>query len=301
MPGAKSIYVNECLDGMFIGVDWFDDIDLTNRLPDNWRDFNKEFIPIYLETYPDKTKIAAGLGCGMTWTVCKGLNNEDIVLMPDGKGNYHVGEVGGDYEYVKGEILPHRRTVVWYEETIARSDMSEALQRSTGSVGTSSQITKYAEEIERLMSGVKPPTLISTDETIEDPTAFVLEKHLEDFLVANWSSTELGKDYDIYSEDGVMIGQQFQSDTGPLDILAISKNKKELLVVELKKGRASDSVVGQVQRYMGYVLEELAEEHQTVKGVIIALDDDIRIQRALRVTNNIDFYRYQISFKLNKV
>jgi restriction system protein len=71
-------------------------------------------------------------------------------------------------------------------------------------------------------------------------------------------------------------------------------------VVELKKGRASDSVVGQVPRYMGYVQEELAEENQVVKGVIIALEDDIRIRRALTVAKNIEFYRYQISFKLIK-
>ena len=72
------------------------------------------------------------------------------------------------------------------------------------------------------------------------------------------------------------------------------------LIVELKKGRASDSVVGQLQRYMGYVRDELAEENQTVKGIIIALEDDTRIQRALAVTNNIEFYKYQVSFKLYK-
>jgi restriction system protein len=71
-------------------------------------------------------------------------------------------------------------------------------------------------------------------------------------------------------------------------------------VVELKKGRASDNVVGQIQRYMGYVLEELAEEHQTVKGIIIALEDDNRIKRALAVAQNIEFYRYQVNFKLFK-
>lgn len=71
-------------------------------------------------------------------------------------------------------------------------------------------------------------------------------------------------------------------------------------MVELKKGRVSDNVVGQIQRYMGYVKEELAEENQQVKGIIIALDDDIRIKRALAVTNNIEFYRYQVSFKLFK-
>ena len=74
---------------------------------------------------------------------------------------------------------------------------------------------------------------------------------------------------------------------------------QELLVVELKKGRASDVVVGQIQRYMGYVLGELAEESQSVKGVIIALEDDLRLRRALKVTHNIDFYRYEVSFKRN--
>jgi restriction system protein len=30
------------------------------------------------------------------------------------------------------------------------------------------------------------------------------------------------------------------------------------------------------------------------------LEDDIRIKRALSVANNIDFYKYQVSFKLYK-
>ena len=114
------------------------------------------------------------------------------------------------------------------------------------------------------------------------------------------NQTELGKQYDIYEEDGELVGQQYPSDTGPIDILAVSKDKKILLIVELKKGRVSDNVVGQIQRYMGYVKEELAEPNQEIKGIIIALEDDIRIRRALSVTNNIEFYRYQVSFKLFK-
>jgi restriction system protein len=119
-------------------------------------------------------------------------------------------------------------------------------------------------------------------------------------LVQNWKQTELGKHYEIFEEDGEIVGQQYPSDTGPIDILALSKDKKTILVVELKKGRVSDNVVGQIQRYMGYVKEELAEKDQTVKGVIIGLDDDIRIRRALSVTNNIEFYRYKVNFQLYK-
>jgi restriction system protein len=187
---------------------------------------------------------------------------------------------------------------------IDRSDMSEALRNSTGSIGTVSNIDRYAEEIEKLIGGyVQVPvsqSLISSDPTVEDPTIFALENHLEDFLVHNWPQTELGKDFDIFEEDGELIGQQYQTDTGPLDILAISKDKTRLLVVELKKGRASDSVIGQVQRYMGYVKDELAKEGQSVEGVIIALEDDQRIKRALSVAPNISFYKYQVSFKLIK-
>jgi len=119
-------------------------------------------------------------------------------------------------------------------------------------------------------------------------------------LVKNWKNTSLGKQYDIYELDGVLVGQQFPSDTGPLDILAISKDRNTFLVVELKKGRVSDNVVGQIQRYMGYVKEDLAEPHQEVKGIIIGSEDDVRIRRALSVTTNIEFYKYKVNFKLTK-
>jgi restriction system protein len=297
MLGQKSIYAAECFAGSFIGTDFGIDQDLTKKLPEEWRAFNQEFIPIYLAKHPDKTKIGAGLACGALWTVSKGITRGDLVLCPDGSGHYRVGEVNGDYTYEPGKILFHRRPVQWLNVSIDRAAMSEALRNSTGSIGTVSNISRYSEEIERLIGGVSAPKLISTDETVEDPTAFALEEHLEDFLVKNWAQTELGKEYDIYEEDGEK-AQQYQTDTGPLDILAISKDKNRLLVVELKKGRASDAVVGQTLRYMSFVQEMLAEKDQTVHGIIIALEDDQRIRRALAMVSNILFYRYQISFKL---
>ena len=300
MLGAKSVHADECYKGNFIGCDFDIKHDLTNELTDIFKDFNKKFIPIWLEQHLGKSKIAAGLSCGYTWTITKGIRNGDIVLCPDGQGNYYVGEVVDTYEYHPEGVLPHRRSVKWYPNTIERATMNTALRNSTGAIGTVSEITKHSEEIERLMGDTGLPDLIATDETIEDPSVFALEKHLEDFLVKNWNQSELGKHYDIYEEDGELVGQQYPTDTGSIDILAISKDKKTLLVVELKKGRVSDNVVGQILRYMGYVSEELAEENQQVKGAIIASEEDLRIKRALSVTRNIDFYRYQVNFKLFK-
>ena len=76
--------------------------------------------------------------------------------------------------------------------------MSESLRHSAGSIGTVSNVSKYRDELEQLIKGeVKIQALMSQDPTVEDPTVFALEKHLEDFLVANWSSTPLGRTHDL--------------------------------------------------------------------------------------------------------
>ncbi len=295
MLGQQSADATTCRNGGFLGADFGIDQDLTNQLPEDRKDFRRVFVPIMREMFPNKTKIGVGLSCGSLYTIAKGLRHGDTVLCPDGAGSYHVGEVVGNYSYQPGEILPHRRTIIWNDELVERADMSTALKNSTGSMGTVAEISQFADEIESLVSGKNSPI-----GPVDDSTVFVLEKHLEDFLVQNWCQTELGKRYDLVEVDGKVVGQQYPTDTGPIDILAVSKDGKELLVVELKKGKASDKVVGQVQRYMGCVLEDLAEPGQDVRGVIIALEDDLRIRRALSVTRNIDFYRYEVSFDLFK-
>jgi restriction system protein len=303
MLGRKSAYANDCFAGNFIGADFGIQEDLSRQLPDEWRAFNKQFIPVFLTAYPEKTRVGAGLACGALWTLSKGMERGDLVLCPDGAGNYRVGEVQGDYYYSAGHPLRHRRRVRWLDTVIPRSDMSEALQNSTGSIGTVGNVSHHGPEIEALLGAGPasfPPRILASDPEIEDPVAFAMEKHLEAFLVANWNQTLLSKDFAIYEEDGELVGQQYATDAGPIDVLAISHDKKRLLVVELKRGRASDAVVGQVLRYMGFVKEQIAEEDQLVEGVIIALEDDQKMRWALLSVPSISFYRYEISFKLVK-
>ena len=91
---------------------------------------------------------------------------------------------------------------------------------------------------------------ISLESNLTPKSSFVLEKHLEDYIIKNWSNIELNKNYNIHKENNKLC-TQYSTGSGPLDILAISKDQKEFLVIELKKGRASDIVMGQIQRYMG--------------------------------------------------
>lgn len=301
MLGKGSQYASDCFSGGFIGADFGISEDLTYKLPEEWRNFNKEFIPIIMAADPNKTKIGAGLACGALWTVAKGIRKGDVVLCPDGTGVYRVGRVTSDYYYLAGQILPHRRKVEWISALLQRSELSESLRNSAGSIGTISKLTAYAEEIEGHLAeagaGTGPP-IVASDPDVVDPTSFALETHLEEFLVRNWDQTLLGQDYSIYAEEGELIGQQYLTDAGIIDILAVSKDGKRLLVVELKRGRTSDVVVGQTLRYMGFVGEQLAGDGQTVEGVIIGLEDDPRLRWALIPVPSIKFYRYRIDFQL---
>jgi restriction system protein len=301
MLGAGSIEANNCRANGYLGTDYDVREDLTGQLPDNWREFSAVWLPRLLPIHG--TRISAGLGAGNLWTVSKGISIGDIVLSPTGIQNeLMAGEVTGDYHYVAEGPLHHRRSVRWFPGTIRRDELSSELRASLGSGGTVVRLDRHEIEILRAIGEVPPQSpIVSTDPSIEDATQFAMEKYLEEFLIHNWNQTDLGKEYDIFTEDGEPVGRQYQTDTGPMDILAISKDKSKLLVVELKRGRASDSVVGQIQRYMGYVLEVLAEANQEVHGVIIALESDLKIQRALKVSKNIDFYRYIINFKLEQI
>jgi len=300
--GKANVYAEECRKDGYVGTSWFADTDLSKKLASvtDWRMFNKEMIPVYLATSPDTKKVAAGLFCGFTYTVAKSILLGDIVLSPIGDGKYMAGEVASDYTFVPHTQIPHRRSIKWFQRTFEASEFTEPLKNSLGSIGTVTSLHKYVNELEALLQGETPSVIYSQNAEIEDPTVFALESHLEEFLIANWISTDLSKEYEIFEEQGELVGQQYPTDTGPIDILAISKDKKTLLVIELKKGRASDVVVGQTQRYMGYIQDELAETGQSVKGLIIGLSEDLRLKRALAVAPNIEFCRYQVNFKLLK-
>jgi restriction system protein len=300
MLGRKSDLAEKCRLEGFIGADFDISEDLSQHLPDEWREFNEKWIDKLLPGR--KSKVSAGLAAGSLWVISKGIKQGDIVLSPTATpGELQVGEVTSDYEYVKGGPLQHRRHVKWFSERLYRESLSAELRGGLGYAGTVCTLDPYGEEILRVLGQLPTVSPIqSIDPEIQDPSSFALEKHLEDFLVENWAHTEIGKTHDILTVDGEVVGQQYQTDTGPIDVLAISKDKSELLVIELKKGKASDNVVGQVQRYMGFVKDMLAEDGQIVRGLVIALEDDLRIRRALSVTQNIDFYRYEISFRLSK-
>jgi hypothetical protein len=126
---------------------------------------------------------------------------------------------------------------------------------------------------------------------------FPLEKYLEDFLVSNWEKTVLGKTLALHVEDDE-IATQYSTDLGPIDILARDKSNHDWVVIELKKGKSSDAVVGQLLRYMGWVKKHRATGCESVRGIIITSAPDDRIKYAMLVSHGVSFYTYRVSFDL---
>lgn len=297
--GTGGRNAEEMIAAGYLGVDFIGDYDIKPHLGQGAGAFRGAMNTVYLEMYPGKSRIAAGLAMGNLWVACEGIREGDMVLAPKPGRTYQYGIVAGEYEYHPGTELPHRRRVDW-KGSLNRDDMSPVLASSAGSLMTVFQLSAHVAELATLtqLADQAQPIALAISAQVEDHLAFQMEKQLEDFLVHNWRRTALGREYDIYEEGGQLVGQQYPTDTGPMDILAISRDRSRLLVVELKRGRASDAVVGQIQRYMGFVHEALLEPGQTVEGVIIAQEDDLKIRRALSIAKDIRFMKYRVEFHL---
>ncbi len=120
-----------------------------------------------------------------------------------------------------------------------------------------------------------------------------MERELEDFLVENLTLIEDG--LKLYTDERGQSGRHYPTDVGVVDLLC---NKgAELVVIELKKGRSSDAVVGQISRYMGWVKQNLAEA-SNVRGIIIVHDYDPKLAYAVSAHDKllVKYYEIQIRF-----
>jgi hypothetical protein len=137
--------------------------------------------------------------------------------------------------------------------------------------------------------------------TPQQSAEFVLEAHLEEFLVGNWKSIRWGRSLEIWNSPDGQSGHQFSTPIGRLDFLCTDTQTGALVVVELKRGRPSDKVVGQAARYIGYVRTHLAAPGQPVEGLIVAHDADEALRYAVAAFPGLQLMTYEVTFQLNTV
>ena len=137
---------------------------------------------------------------------------------------------------------------------------------------------------------------IKNEESPVSQGLFYMEKQLEDFIISNWENTKFGAQYDLIHEDGELISQQYPTDIGKIDILAMDKKSKNFVVIELKKNQTSDDTVGQLLRYMGWIKKNKQDEG--VKGIIVAGQFDNKLDHARSMIPNCEVFLYEVDFKL---
>jgi len=94
-------------------------------------------------------------------------------------------------------------------------------------------------------------------------------------------------------------GQYVTEDAGTIDFLCLDKDDN-FVVIELKR-KATDTTVGQICRYMGYVKQTYCKNGKKVRGLILADDKDKSLTYALNILSDvIEFRKIELSIKILK-
>lgn len=279
--------------------------DTTNNLISiGWQlgDFSKmnrdELYKAVAAKYPDRPPPTQGLFTNMLWAFYHEINLGDFIIARRGRKILAaVGNViqSAFYSPAKNPATPHPNFlgVKWLDHP-----RDKIFPNLVFPMHTLSEISEA--QYNNLLEGSNLQDVDSElAEPIEDPNAFVLEKYLEDFIVSNFDMIFKGS-LQIYEDIEGNIGQQYTTDIGQIDILAVEPKSDSFVVIELKKGRPSDQVIGQILRYMGWVKKNLCKQGQTVKGLVICRDSDLKLSYALEMTNDIDVRYYNVFFKLKE-
>jgi tetratricopeptide (TPR) repeat protein len=161
--------------------------------------------------------------------------------------------------------------------------LQEAIEVLRQDVDKKGNLTRYAQqEITRLQAR----TTLRSDPEVEDrslepagpkrrkampPSEVSKEQWLEMHIVESIVRGDrvFGRSLRMYDE-GPYYGRQLPIPecNRRLDLLVEDLDTQDLIVVELKRGRADDAVVGQIASYMAWVRDHLAKPGQKVRGII---------------------------------
>ena len=191
----------------------------------------------------------------------------------------------------KKEHTAHRDGIIEY----VRSSQPEHVKKGRRTPpGLTSLLNKLKKEGILSTEGLEKGYYTLAEEFEEEkedveisPYSVSLEKDLINYLASDPSQIQEGlelkeKEYDTRN-------------VGRIDLLCIDRNR-DFVVIETKKGKESDKVVGQIQRYMGWINRNLAKNGENVRGIIIVNEFDEWLDYAVSVNDNIQLKYYEVKF-----
>jgi len=175
------------------------------------------------------------------------------------------------------QFFPHSRWqkshYSWYKSQINTGKISIPIEATVNSI----------DEIENE---------IDTDIEASLEARVSLERDLHDYLAQRLCELEPG----LKVHDN---GVEYQTDAGRIDILA-DDNEGQLVVIEIKAGKAMDNAVGQILGYIGY-LSSNQKNQKNIRGILVASSFDDRVVYASKGLPNIKLVRYKLSFSFNEI
>ena len=130
----------------------------------------------------------------------------------------------------------------------------------------------------------------------------ISERALEEHLETNWRATEfarLGIELASEAKHGLPC-RQVLTPRNTIDLLGYRAAAHEWWVFELKKGRSSDAVVGQVGRYMTWI-EDQAKRSESVRGAIIVGRVDENLKASVRSNERLSLWQYDSGLAVRRV
>lgn len=264
----------------------------------------EELLDRVVGTYSDYSPAAATGACGMLHNFYHAVQRGDTILARRGrktlaavgtvrKPAYYDPKKNPDACNDRGIVYPNHLDVEWWPTPRDKSFPAQVFAMQTI---YEIPAEKFGTLTEGALAADAAPVIL--DEGVQDQAEFLLEKYLEDFIVSNFDAI-FRKKLALYRDpDAGIVGQQYETEVGVIDILATDVNTGSFVVIELKKGRESDKVVGQVLRYMGWVAEKLCKPGQEVHGIIICKEADERLTYAVKMAKNLTVKCYKIDFQL---
>lgn len=253
------------------------------------------------EIYPEYAQQQVTRVANMLWQFHNEIAPGDIIIARRGRGVIEaIGTVHEHARFVADDSM-RAPGVDYNHNRILPVDWDRSRERIAFPAMVFGMHTIYeidGDKYEQLIGGTSVEAIDAQVQESENPTEFVLEKYLEDFIVSNFDGIFCDT-LSLYRDpvEGVE-GQQFNTDVGVIDILAQDPATNAFVVIELKKGQAADRVVGQILRYMGWVQENLAVNGEDVRGIVICKEPDQRLSYAIKMVPTVSIKTYSVRFSL---
>jgi RecB family endonuclease NucS len=135
---------------------------------------------------------------------------------------------------------------------------------------------------------------MALDTSVDQQATLLYEKEVQTYLSENLHLLGDSQLVLIQTEYPIKFGK----DSGRIDVLAKDANE-DLVVIEVKRGVAGRSAVGQVQSYMGSLVTEFP--NKKIRGLLVAMGLDEAARAALLVTHNIGYFEFKTRFDFMRI